>query len=267
MSPDGAARDITDPAGVLPFHLRGSRPPACLLIHGFTGTPFETRGLGEHLNRRGHAALGLCLPGHGDGPAALEAAGWREWYRDVETNARQLVAEHGPIVAIGISAGALLALHLGHERPGDVRGLVLMAPALALRDWRVRWAAPYLARVPWFRDRFRFIPKTNGSDISDEGARQAHPGHRVVPLRAVLSLLELQRLVRGELGTIRQPSLLIHGALDRTCPVSNIEILRRRLGSPPRRVLILPESAHVVTVDREHDRVFEEAAAFVGELG
>lgn len=268
MSPgDDAAADALAPLLQDPFHFRGERRPPCLLIHGFTGTPFETRGLGEHLHTRGHTALGIRLAGHADGLEALEAAGWREWYADVEAGCARLVAEHGPVVAIGISTGALLALHLAFERPRDVCGLGLMATAIALRDWRARWAARYVARVPWLRERLRFIPKAAGSDINDSTARRAHPGHRTVPLRGVLSLLELQRRVRSELADITQPSLLIHGALDRTCSVANVEVLRHELGTPPRRVVILPRSAHVVTVDCERDRVRDEVAAFVGELG
>jgi carboxylesterase len=161
----------------------------------------------------------------------------------------------------------LLALHLAFERPRDVCGLALLAPAIALRDWRARFAARCVARVPWLRARLRFITKSGGSDINDAHARRAHPAHAAVPLRGVVSLLDLQRRVRHELGRIAQPSLLIHGALDRTCPVTNVEVLRRGLGAPPRRVVILPQSAHVVTVDCERHRVRDEVAAFVGALG
>jgi carboxylesterase len=225
------------------------------------------RGLGEELHRRGHTVLGVRLAGHGRTVEDLERTGWLDWYRDAADGCSRLVNESGHIVAIALSMGALLALRLAHERPQAICGLVLMAPAITLRDWRVRWALPIIARVPWLRDRFRFIPKQVGSDIHDDEARRIHPGNRAVPLASTLSLLDLQRRVRADLGAITQPSLLIQGALDHTCPPSNVALLSRELGSAPQEVLILPESGHVVTVDRERDRVVAAVTKFVAGLG
>ena len=72
-----------DPGLVEEFHLRGARQPSCLLIHGFSGTPYETRALGEALQARGHAALGVRLAGHGRTVEELERSTWQDWYRDV----------------------------------------------------------------------------------------------------------------------------------------------------------------------------------------
>lgn len=261
-----AARPSVDPALIDAFYFRGQRPPPCLLIHGFTGTPYETRELGEHLHARGHTVFGVRLAGHGESLEALEQAGWEDWYADVTDACARLVVEGGPIVPIGMSTGALLALHLACQRPQDISGLALMAVAMTLGDWRVRWALPIVARVPWLRRRFRFVAKTAGSDINDSRARRVHPSHQAIPLAGTLSLLALQRLVRAELGAVTHPTLVIHGALDRTCPVSNVEILRRHLGTPPRRTIILPNSAHVLTVDCERQQVNAAVAAFVAEL-
>jgi len=255
-----------DPERIAPFHLLGDRRPPCLLIHGFTGTPYETRSLADYLHARGHAALGLRLAGHGESLAELEQTTWEDWYRGVAHECQTLVRTHGPVLAIGVSTGALLAAHLAHERPQDVLGVCFIATALALGDWRARLGLPLVARVPWLRRRFRFIPKAPGSDIADEEARRRHPSHSVVPLTGALSLLALQRRVRGELPAITHPSVLIHGALDRTCPPSNVEMLVRALGAKPRRQVILPRSAHVVTVDCEQDRVMAAVGEFVDEL-
>lgn len=224
------------------------------------------RELGEHLHARGHTVLGVRLAGHGDNLEGLAQTGWEDWYADVTSACARLVLEGGPVVPIGLSTGAVLALHLAYEQPRDVSGLVLMAVAMTLGDWRARWGLPLIARVPWLRDRFRFIPKLAGSDINDGAARRAHPTHEAIPLTGAVSLLALQRVVAAELGAINHPSLVIHGALDRTCPVSNVAILRRRLGTPPRRTIILPNSAHIITVDCERQQVNAAVAEFVAAL-
>jgi carboxylesterase len=262
-----AAPTQLDPTLLETYFFEGRRRPPCLLIHGFTGTPYETRALGEHLHREGHAVLGVRLAGHATDLETLEATGWRDWFSTVSAGCDRLRATHGPVAAVGLSAGALLALHLAHERPRDVVGLGLMAVALTLGDWRPRLGAPVLARIPWLRRRFRFIPKAGGSDIRDAAARGVHPGSAAVPLAALVSLLELQRIVGRELPAITHPSILVHGGLDRTAPPANAEVVRRRLGRPPERVLILERSAHVVTVDCEREQVADAIAAFVGGLG
>jgi carboxylesterase len=257
-----------DSEGIAPFHFPGDRRPPCLLIHGFTGTPYETRALAEYLHGRGYTALGVRLAGHGESLERLEQATWEDWYRDVAGGCATLVRAHGPVVAIGVSTGALLAAHLAHERPRDVLGLCFIATALVLGDWRARLGLPIVARIPWLRRRFRFIPKKpQGSDIADDEARQRHPSHPAIPLTGALSLLALQRRVRGELPAITHPSLLIHGALDRTCPPLNVERVVRALGAKPRRMVILPRSAHVVTVDCEREQVKAAVGEFIDELG
>lgn len=44
---------------------------ACLLIHGFGGTPVEMRGLGEALAAQGIRVLGIVVKGHEGNPEGL----------------------------------------------------------------------------------------------------------------------------------------------------------------------------------------------------
>src|SRR5688572_17767016 len=58
-----------DPEKTAPFEL-GSGDDACLLLHGFTGSPWDMRPLGERLSERGYAVRAIRLPGHGSTPLA-----------------------------------------------------------------------------------------------------------------------------------------------------------------------------------------------------
>ena len=56
-----------------PFFFQGdSSKPACLLIHGFTGTPKEMRWMGEYLFRQGYTCLGIRLAGHATRPGGYD---------------------------------------------------------------------------------------------------------------------------------------------------------------------------------------------------
>ena len=50
--------------GAEPFFYPGNET-GCLLIHGFTASPQEMRGLGVHLAEQGYSVLGIRLFGHG----------------------------------------------------------------------------------------------------------------------------------------------------------------------------------------------------------
>ncbi|HXZ87619.1 MAG TPA: alpha/beta hydrolase, partial [Candidatus Binataceae bacterium] len=92
-----------------------------------------------------------------------------------------------------------------------------------------------------------------------------HPGTRLMPLSAALSLVELSDHVRARLPELTQPTLAIHSRRDHTCPFpKNIDFVMSRLGSANKRAIVLEESFHVITVDSEKQRVAQEAADFVG---
>src|SRR5207249_3975689 len=79
--------------------------------------------------------------------------------------------------------------------------------------------------------RWATIPKPGGPDIADPAVRAASRSYRAMPLGAVLELLRLQAVVRGELGRVTQPALLLHGRHDHSVPLANLERVRRSLGS------------------------------------
>src|SRR5947207_13959262 len=87
-----------------------------------------------------------------------------------------------------------------------------------------------------------------------------------MPLGAVLELLRLQAVVRGELGRVTQPALLLHGRHDHSVPLANLERVRRSLGSRLIESHVLERSWHVVTLDYDRDEVARLAADFLGRL-
>lgn len=239
-----------------------SGEPGCLLVHGFTSTPYEMRHLGERLRAAGYTVSAVRLAGHGTRPEDLERTTRRDWYRSARDGLDEIAARCATRVVVGSSLGALLALRLAEECAGEVDALVLLAVPLELANRRmglVRLLAPLAPLLP---RRLRFLPKGE-SDIADDAARTAHPAYREMPLRAVAQLLALRDEVRERLDRVRQPALVLHGAGDRTVPVENLERLRRLPGL--RRVVLLPESRHVIGVDRDKDRLADEVIRFLSE--
>jgi carboxylesterase len=241
-----------------PFFWRAG-PAACLLLHGFTGTPEEMRFLGQELHARGFTVHGVRLAGHATSPDDLERSTWADWYVSARRGAAAL-GSHAPYVVVGQSMGALLALQLAVDEPDAVAGVALLSPALRLANPWLRRVQPVL---PLLSRQLRYVHKS-GRDVADPHARVHSPTYAQLPLRAVHQLLVLQRRVEKLLPRVRQPALVIHARHDHTCPVSNVGILERALRGRL-RALVLEHSYHVISIDVEKERVAAEVAAFAAE--
>src|SRR5271165_580983 len=108
-----------------------STDPACLVLHGLGGGPYEVQPVIDALAADGLRVVAPILPGH-EGPApVMPASSWRDWAATALSAFDDLTAGGRPVAVIGFSTGATLALHLALGRP--VYRQVLLAPFLAIR--------------------------------------------------------------------------------------------------------------------------------------
>ena len=78
-----------------------------------------------------------------------------------------------------------------------------------------------------------------------------------MPLACVQALIPLQALVVAGLARVRAPILVAHGRHDATADPADAQLIHDGVGSARRRLLILPDSGHVVPVDRDGPRLAE----------
>jgi len=254
---------------------------AALCLHGFSGTPFEVRPLAEALAARGYTVSAPVLAGHAGTVAELAATRWTDWLASAEQALHALRAEvsGAPVAIAGFSLGGLLALRLARRQPEAVAALAVMAAPLRLRRYEVA-ALRLLARLPRLlrRGPLAAIPKTGGYDVVDEVMKRRNPGLEAMPVVGAVSLLELGALVRAELHDVRTPTLVVHGARDRTVPFADALELANGLGATDVERLWLPRSGHLLAIDvdsatlieavtRFFDRAFDRLAAGAAQAG
>lgn len=238
-----------------PIRISG-RAPGVVAFHGFGGTTREIELATTVAGELGLSALARCLPGHGSHAKDLAKTRFADWVAGAESAYREL-ASAGPVIAAGISMGSLMAAQLAIEHPERVRGLVMLANAA--------WLSPPLAFAlragAWLRlpD---FLMAKSGSDIADLAARQSQISYTADPVHAAMDLERSARALRELLGQVRCPTLILHGALDRVCPVSNAWRVANLLGTNDVRVVILPRSHHIITRDVERGEVARELRDF-----
>ncbi|MGN6110596.1 MAG: alpha/beta hydrolase [Kofleriaceae bacterium] len=241
-----------------PFELDGDGDEiVAVLVHGFTGTPYEMSHLGAHLARQGIAVRAPLLPGHGTSIGDLDRTGWRDWAGAVERAVEAASARFRRVAVIGQSLGGLLALHVASRRP-ELAAVGSLAAPLWLPGWSGRIAAwTTTGPLRWISK----LPKLGGSDVRDPRVRAINPSYRAIPTRALGELLAFMQVVDAELPQIACPVLVMHATHDHTAPVACAARIADRARAE--RVRILPRSYHLIAIDLERDLVADEVTALL----
>ena len=243
-----------------PFFFLGDRSkPACLLIHGFTGTPKEMRWLGEYLNQQGYTCLGVRLAGHATTPEDMLASRWTDWTASVEDAYSLLRGVTDNIYFMGLSMGGVLALLMSTRLA--VKGVVAFSTPNKLRDdARLK----YIELISWF---VPFLPKSKeppGSGWFDKEAWKEHIAYPQNPVRSIGELNKLLREMQSALSNVKVPVMLIHSKDDYYVLPENMELIDAALvNASDKTKLYITGSGHVVTRDAARHQVFESALQFI----
>lgn len=257
------------------FHLPGGRH-GVLLVHGLTGTPAEMRRVGTGLHRAGFTVHGVQLAGHCGDVEDLLATGWRDWYRSVEQAAETLSGQVDRLFVAGLSMGALLSLLLAIERPEWVSGVGVYGATFRYDGWNIPWTRHLSFLLPWFkrlgvgRDRMfleeppyglrderlraQVCAAMQGGDSSLAGL-PGNPWHSLAELRA------LAAHVRRRLAMVIAPCLVAHAAEDDVASLRNAQWVLDGV-SGPTEFLLLEDSYHMLTLDRQRRLLTERSAEF-----
>lgn len=233
----------------------GSGRTGALLIHGFTGSPYSMRGLGEYLADKGLSVRGVRLPGHGTSWEELNLKNTEDWVQAVDAEFLDFAADHDEVFLVGLSFGAALSLDLAVRRPDRVAGVVALAPFLLSKD-PLRVAAPLVGRL------LKSFPGV-GNDICEPD--QDERCYDRLPLKAVPHVLRFVARVRGLLPSLAVPVLTIHGRQDHTAPPEGSELIIEKAATKDKELVWLERSYHVITMDYERQEVFERTFNFIKE--
>jgi carboxylesterase len=243
-----------------PFFLLGDlSKPACLLIHGFTGTPKEMRWMGEFLHQQGYTCLGVRLAGHATEPADMIRSRWTDWTASVEDGYNILCGLSQDIFLVGLSMGGTLSLLMSTHL--KVKGVIAMStPSRLPSDYPI-WLLELFSRF------IKFTPKTNqppGSGWFDKSAYQEHIAYQKNPVRSAAELKKLILAMRAALPKVNVPVLLMHSRDEKYVLPDNLEYIYERLvNASDKTRLYLSGSGHVLPRDASREQVFKAAVAFI----
>src|SRR5262249_22382705 len=245
-----------------------------LLVHGLGGTPVELKSIARGLAARGSTVLCCQLAGHCGSEQDLLATGWQDWCKSVETALATLEERCTKIIVGGLSMGAILALRVAALHPKRVHGLTLYAPTLWYDGWSIPWYG-FLLRM-FIRtstaQRYRFSER-EPYGIKDESIRaiiagallsgnSSEAGCAHTPAQSIRELWRLVDVVKRDLPSIKTPALVVQAREDDISALSNSIYLQRRLGGLVECV-VLDDSYHLITIDRQRDIVIDRTNDFV----
>ncbi|WP_047981037.1 alpha/beta hydrolase [Ornithinibacillus contaminans] len=213
----------------------------CLVIHGFTGGPYELQPLTDYLkdNTNWHITV-PTLPGHGK-ELALENVTYKNWIETAERALIQLKETYNEIYIIGFSMGGMIAAYLAAKYKVDK--LVLLATA-----------GKYLS--------VKQIGVDIGGALKDGvtgklGENKIYQHYKkklgAVPLRANIEFLKLVRATRGYLKGVQSPVLIAQGQMDSVVPYKTAYYLDREIPSKQKEVVFFERSRHLICLGNDKD--------------
>lgn len=214
----------------------------CLIIHGYTGGPYEVEPLATYLvEHTDWDVVVPTLPGHGN-TLALENVSHETWIQAAEDSLRKLKEKYTQVYLIGFSMGGMIAAYLAAKFKVDK--LVLLATAgkiLSLKQLTLDFGEVITDRI-------------KGTLQENLNYQRYKKKIGKVPLKSNIEFLKLVRYTRGYLKDIESPVFIAQGIQDGLVPASTASYLDREIStSSQKEVVLFEKSDHLICWGEDKD--------------
>lgn len=248
------------------------------------GSPKELEPIAKGLSQEGITSDIPLLPGHATSMSDLKKVKWQEWANFLENRLLELSEAHEPLFAGGLCSGALLALELARRQPERIAGLVLFSSTYFYDGWNLpKWGWAFLplafyTPLRWF---YAFPTDRPPYGVKDKRLqrliasmycrlgtldRTTTIGYPKIPAPTFHEMHKLRNHIKRHLGEIRTPSLLFHSLEDDLTSFKSSQFILERLGASQKRLILLEDCYHLITVDKKKSEVIRETLAFLKGL-
>lgn len=237
-----------------------SQEESVVLLHGFTGSPYDFKPLVEELRSRGYRVVVPVVPGQTKAFLPYRRGRYTsefyvDWVSDLVESETQLRGQKP--VLVGLSMGGTLATILAAR--GDVEKLVLIAPYFGLpRANDLIWRASRILK--WILPVF---PKFEGGKINDPaGYAEYQPGTYMVSLPAFHQVERLAELGKEHVSRVRTPTLILASPNDQ---VASFALTAELFGSNNNvQIIEFPRSNHLLLNDYDRNAAVQHIVTFIG---
>ena len=292
VEPDAMSRIKVPGAAETDLFMPAKSRTLAYLIHGVTGTPAEMKYVGRKLWQSGYDVYLPTLPGHCAKIRDLLRSNEEDWIDHVMKQLSFLRKRYDHLFAAGLSAGALLALKASTRV--RLEGVGVLSPTFFYDGWNVprtrvllnlaiRWfprplhylffhfdGYPYGIKNPALQARLRaaYNPLHRILNAFRKNTLPRHfasdaVGYPVFFLKTLADLDRLYAVVKTDLANVVAPTLVMQASEDDFTSVKNSEFVLRQIDSAEKKLVLLDDSYHVITVDRQRDLVAHELQKFI----
>ncbi|WP_430788664.1 alpha/beta hydrolase [Virgibacillus flavescens] len=214
---------------------------ACLIIHGYTGGPYEIEPLSDFLKEETDWHIEVpTLPGHGR-KLALKNVSHKKWINAAENSLKQLLDKYDEVYLIGFSMGGMIASYLAAKYKVDK--LVLLASS-----------RKYLSLKQIILDVNQVVVDGVKGNIK-KNKLYIHYRKKIggVPFKANIEFLKLVKFTKPYLKEIDSSVLIAQGQKDGMVPYKTAYFLDKEISSKVKEVVFFERSRHLICLGDDKD--------------
>ncbi len=224
-----------------------------LIIHGFTGGPFEVQPFADYIEEKTDWLIKIPeLPGHGD-KLNLKNKTAESWMMTAELALRELKKQADQIIIVGFSMGGLIAMHLAMRY--KIEKLVLLSTA-----------AKYISLGQMLEEMRLAAADAIKGQLSQNPLFHLYE-YKVLntPIRSALEFRRVLKMVEPYYGNLTLPVYIVQGRKDGVVPPRTAEYIYRQIGSVRKEIYHSPNGGHLVCYSADSQEWFAHALAFMAK--
>ncbi|WP_058305787.1 alpha/beta hydrolase [Gracilibacillus massiliensis] len=230
---------------------------ACLIIHGFTGGPYEVEPLALHLKEMTDwHVVTPSLPGHGLGDDGrdldLLEVTYKDWIDEAEQAYLKLKKQHQDetIYLIGFSMGGMIAAYLAAKY--TCAKLVLLSTS-----------RKYISIPRITMHLFNFAQKAVRKKLKDDALYNHYMSkYGAVPIKATREFLKCMKFTKPYLKDIYCPVFIAQGIQDGMVPYKSAHYLDKEIPVEA-EIIYYHDSKHLICLGEDKDVVIEAVYKFL----
>lgn len=249
---------------------------AVLLLHGLGGGLAEMSYLKKRLEENGFYVEVPLLPGHGTHYSDLKSIKWEVFADHASAVFERLENEYESVSISGLCLGAVLSLYLGIKYGERIKSISPISTTLFYDGWGLPSSSKF---ITFFRYTpayyFYNLPEGDPYGIKDERIRKwlatkmsenSTTHYSKIPFKSFWQMHLMNNYVRANLEKIKAPVFAIHPLEDDVSSIRSVNFMREKITSSSFYSLILHDSYHLATIDREKELVANTVCSFFGVI-
>ena len=250
----------------------GAKAPL-LVVHGLAEHGGRYGNIVDHFVPRGYAVYSFDLPGHGKSGGRRCFIDSFQEYLDTLKTFRDMVSrwQSGkPLFLLGHSMGGLIAAVFLIDRPHDVNGAILSAPAVSFPE-DISPTTMFIGKVLSNIATRMGLTKLDAAAISRDTAVVAEyesdpmVHHGKVSARLGAEILRSMERVSLEAGAITAPLLIMQGGDDRLVSPDGAKMLYEKAGAADKTLKTYDGLYHEIFNEPEREQVLKDAEQWLEE--